>query len=58
VEPLHLAAGLRMVGPGVADPDPAQPKLNLQSDPAVAALLRGEDRTIEFLTDVKLLWGS
>ena len=42
-----------MVGPGVADPDPAQPELHLQSDPAVAALLRGEDRTVEFLRDVK-----
>jgi hypothetical protein len=42
VEPLHLAAGLRMVGPGVADPNSAQPELHLQRDPALAALFPGE----------------
>jgi hypothetical protein len=58
VKPFHLAAGLRMVGPGVADPDPAQPELHLQSDPALAALFAGEDRTVEFLSDVKPHRGS
>ena len=54
VEPFHLAAGLGMVGPRVADPDSAQPQLDLQRDPAFTALFRGEYRAIEFLTDVKL----
>ena len=54
VEPFHLAAGLRMIGPGVADPDPAQAQLDLQSDPALAAQFAGEHCTVEFLTDVKL----
>jgi hypothetical protein len=58
VEPFHLAAGLRMVGPGMGDLDPAQPELHLQGDPAVAALFAGEDRPVEFLTDVKLRRGS
>jgi hypothetical protein len=58
VEPFHLAAGLRMVGPGMGELDPAQPELHLQGDPAVAALFAGEDRPVEFLTDVKLRRGS
>jgi hypothetical protein len=58
VEPFHLAAGLRMIRPGMADPDSAQPALDLQGDPALAALFAGEDRTIEFLSDVKPRRGS
>jgi len=38
----------------VADPDPAQAQLDLQSDPALAAQFAGEHCTVEFLTDVKL----
>ena len=33
-----LAAGLRVVRAGVADPDSAQLELHLEGDPAVAAL--------------------
>jgi hypothetical protein len=47
VEPFHLAAGLRMVRAGMLQPDPAQPELDLQRDPALAAPLGGEDRAIE-----------
>jgi hypothetical protein len=47
-----------MVRAGVVQPDPAQSELDLQRDPALAALLGGEDRAIEFLTDVKPLCGS
>src|SRR5215213_8561808 len=46
VEPLHLAAGLRMVRPAMADPDAAQPELDLQRNPALATLFAGEDRPI------------
>jgi len=46
MEPFSLAAGLRMVRPGVVQPDPAQSELDLQRDPALAALLGGEDRPI------------
>jgi hypothetical protein len=46
VEPLHLAAGLRMPGPGVVEPDAEQVELELQGDPAAAARLAGEDRGI------------
>jgi hypothetical protein len=35
-----------MVRPGVVQPDPAQSELDLQRDPALAALLGGEDRPI------------
>jgi hypothetical protein len=55
VEPFHFAAGLRMVGPGVVELHSKDTEFDLQSDPAVAALFGGEDRPIEFLTDVKLL---
>jgi hypothetical protein len=44
VEAFHLATGLGMVGAGMADLDPEQAEFNLQSDPALAALFRGEDR--------------
>jgi hypothetical protein len=44
MEPFSLAAGLRMVRPGVVQPDPAQSELDLQRDPALAALLGGEYR--------------
>jgi hypothetical protein len=54
LEPLHFAADLRVVGPGVITPDPEHAEFDLQSDPALAALFAGEDRPIEFLTDVKL----
>src|SRR5688572_23238211 len=43
MEPFHLAAGLRMVRPRMMQPDPAQSELDLQRDPALAALLGGED---------------
>src|SRR5512132_3706051 len=46
VEPFHLAAGLRMVRAGVVQPDPSQSELDLQRDPALAALFGGEDRAI------------
>jgi hypothetical protein len=42
----------------MADPHAPQPELHLQHNPALTALFTGEDRPIEFLTDVKLLWGS
>jgi hypothetical protein len=42
VEPFHLAAGLRVVGPGMGGADPALPELDLQCDPALAALSAGE----------------
>jgi hypothetical protein len=58
VEPFDFAAGLRMVGPGVVEFDPEDTQLNFQGDAALAALFGGEDRTIEFLTDVKPLWWS
>jgi len=58
VKPFHLAAGLRMVGPGVADVDPTQAELHLKGNPALTSLFTGEDRTVEFLTDVKLRSGS
>ena len=47
-----------MVGAGMAEPDSGQAELDLQRHPALAALFPGEDGPIEFLTDVKLRWGS
>jgi len=47
-----------MVGPGVADVDPTQAELHLKGNPALTSLFTGEDRTVEFLTDVKLRSGS
>ena len=35
-------------------PDSAQAELHFQRDAALTALFGGEDRSIEFLTDVKL----
>jgi hypothetical protein len=37
---------------------PEDTEFDLEGDPALAALFGGEDRPIEFLTDVKLRWGS
>ncbi len=42
----HLAAGLRMVGPGMADLDPEQAEFDLQGDAALAALFDGEDGSV------------
>jgi hypothetical protein len=42
----------------VVEFDPEDTQLNFQGDAALAALFGGEDRTIEFLTDVKPLWWS
>jgi hypothetical protein len=47
-----------VVGPGVAELHPEETEFDLQGDPAVAALFAGEDRPVEFLTDVKLRRGS
>ena len=44
-----------MVGPGVIEPHAEGAEFNFQRDPALTALFGGEDGTIEFLTDVKLL---
>jgi hypothetical protein len=46
VEPFHLAAGLRVIGPGVITLDPEHAKFDLQSDPALAALFASEDRPL------------
>ena len=43
-----------MVGPRMMQPDSAQAELHFQRDPALTTLFAGEDRPIEFLTDVKL----
>jgi hypothetical protein len=43
VEPLDLAAGLGMVGPGVAESDAVQAELDFERDAALTALFRGED---------------
>jgi hypothetical protein len=43
LEPLHLPAGLRVVGPGVVEPDAQSPELDLEGDPAAAAGNAGED---------------
>ena len=57
VEALDFALGLRMVGMAVllGDADAGE-----QVFEAVAAAgeTRGVDRSVEFLTDVKLRWGS
>jgi hypothetical protein len=55
LEPFDLAAGLGVVGPGVVEPDAEAAELDLEGDAAAAALPAGEDRTVEFLTDVKPL---
>jgi hypothetical protein len=46
VEPFHFAAGLWMVGPGVVALDAEHTELDLEGDPALAALFGGENRTI------------
>ena len=59
VEALDLAAGLRVVGPAVAEPDPQGGELAFERDPAAAAVEAGEDGAVEFLTDVKYFsWWS
>jgi hypothetical protein len=39
----------------MADLDPEQAELDFQRNSALAALFGGEDRPVEFLSDVKLL---
>jgi hypothetical protein len=51
----HLAAGLRMVGPGMADLDPEQAEFDLQGDAALAALFDGEDGSV---VGQHAVWGS
>ena len=46
MEPFDHAAGLRVVGPGVGDLDPAQPALDLQGNSALTSLFAGEHRTV------------
>ena len=46
VEALDLSAGLRVVGPGVVEPDAEQVELDFQGDPAAATRLAGEDRAV------------
>jgi hypothetical protein len=46
VEPFHLAAGLRMVGPGVVELDSKDAEFDFQGDPTFAALFGGEDRPV------------
>jgi hypothetical protein len=59
VEALDLAAGLRVVGPGMAVGDSQGGELAFERDPAAAAVQAGEDRAVEFLTDVKYFsWWS
>ena len=41
-----LAAGLRVVGPAVAEPDPQGGELASERDPAAAAVQAGKDRAI------------
>jgi len=53
VETLDLAAGLRVVGAAVAEPDPKRGELAFEGDPAAAAVKAGEDGAVEFLSGVK-----
>src|SRR5215207_3056651 len=46
VEPLHLAAGLGMVGPGMIEPHAEDTEFDLQRDPALTALFGGEHCTV------------
>ncbi len=46
VEALHFSAGLRMVGPGVVEPDPGGVAGDLEGDPAAAAGCAGEHRPV------------
>jgi hypothetical protein len=46
VEALDLAAGLRVVGPGVVEEDPSLAELDLEGDPAAASGCAGEDRAV------------
>jgi hypothetical protein len=46
VEPLHLAAGLGVVGPGVPEPDPSLVQGHLQGHAALAAGAAGEHRAV------------
>jgi hypothetical protein len=58
VKAFDFAAGLRVVGPGVAELHPEEAEFDLQGDPALAALFGGEDGPVEFLSDVKPRRGS
>jgi len=53
VQPLDLPAGLRVVGPAVAQGDAQGGELTFQSNPAAAAVKTGKDCAIEFLSGVK-----
>ena len=46
VKPLHLSAGLRVVGPGVTQRNAERDGLAFQGDPAVAAVGAGEHGTV------------
>ena len=56
MEPLDLALGLRMVGPAVFEADLQGRQFDLEGAVA-AAVVTGEDQTVEFLSDVKSLFG-
>ena len=55
VESLDLAAGLRVVGPGVVEDDAEPAQEAFEGDLAVTTGFAGEDGTVEFLRDVKPL---
>ena len=55
LEAFDLALGLRMMGAGVVEPDAEAAELDFEGDPAAVAREAGEDRSVEFLTDVKPL---
>jgi hypothetical protein len=57
VEALDLAAGLRVVGAAMAEPDPERGEFAFERDPAAAAVKAGEDGAVEFLSGVKLFGG-
>jgi hypothetical protein len=46
VEPFHLAAGLGVVGPGVADPDPSAVQGDRKGHTALAAGAAGKHRPV------------
>lgn len=46
VEALDFAAGLGVVGPGVAEVDPSGVQGDLEDDPAGASVAAGEDRAV------------
>jgi hypothetical protein len=46
VEAFNLAAGLRVVGPGVGEDDAAGVQGDLEGDPAAAAVAAGEDGAV------------